>query len=186
MGAAANLRIPPRGIDGTRQTVNSGLSSMQAAWNLRSAYNVAALNCRAAQHAPILSGYADFLKSHSRTLSSINKALDREFKEKYGSNYIREREAFQTQVYNYFALPPVLPAFCDAAVAVGQDLRTVSSSQLKTDAPQQLARLEAVYQDFFNRYEQYRIDLAAWEALYGSQYGYGSRASAGLGQGSPQ
>ena len=166
MGAAPNLTIPPRGVDGSRLTINSGLSAKQAAWNLRSAYNVAALNCQDMEHAAIVANYGDFLKSHSRVLSSINSDLDKEYKRLYGSRYIRERESFQTQVYNYFALPPVVPAFCDTALAVGQELRAVPAEELETYAFTALSKFESVYQDFFNAYDQYRRDLAAWEATY--------------------
>lgn len=173
MGATTNMVLPPRAADGTRLTVNSGLSRMQAVWSLRSAYNVAALNCQKPEHAAILTNYGDFLKANRRVLTSINRDLDKQYKQRYGSAYIRERESFQTQVYNYFALPPVIPAFCDAALSVGQELRTVPSSQLESYASTALAKLEGVFQDFFASYEQYRSDLAAWEARYGS----GSRPS---------
>lgn len=168
-GAPTNLTIPPTGIDGTRLTINSGLSPQQSVWTLRSAYNVAALNCMAVEHAPILANYGEFLKKNEKTLRGINSALDREFKSKYGSGYIAKREEYQTQVYNYFALPPVVPAFCDAALAVGQELRTVEPSQLETYAPTGLAKIETVYTEFFDKYDQYRRDLAQWNALYGSR-----------------
>lgn len=167
-GAAPNLTIPQRGADGIRRTVNSGLTGAQSVWNLRSAYNVAALNCRRSEHAQILAGYSDFLKTHSRTLSSINRSLDRQYKQQFGSSYIREREAYQTQVYNYFALPPVLPAFCDAALAVGRDMQTIGTGQLEGFAPAGLSRIEAAFLEFFDRYDRYRADLADWEARYGT------------------
>lgn len=168
MGAAPNLTIPPRGADGVRHTVNSGLSGAQSIWNLRSAYNVAALNCRRSEHAQILAGYSDFLKTHARTLASINQSLDRQYKEQFGSSYIRAREAYQTQVYNYFALPPVLPAFCDAALAVGRDMQAMGPGQLEGFAPIGLSRIEAAFLEFFDSYDRYRADLADWEAQYGS------------------
>lgn len=166
MGAAPNLTIPPLGIDGVRQTVNTGLTSTEAVWNLRSAYNVAALNCQNAQHAPILAGYSDFLNNHKRTLRSANKDLDKKYRADNGSSYIRARESYQTQVYNYFALPPVMPAFCDAAVVLAQDLQAVPPGELETFAPGLLGKIEAVYHDFFNGYDQYRADKVAWEAHY--------------------
>ncbi len=179
MGAAPNLMIPPRGLDGSRPTVNSGLSGEQALWNLRSAYNVAALNCQRSEHAAILANYSDFLKTHARTLSSVNRSLENQFKSMHGGSYIRVREAFQTKVYNYFALPPVMPAFCDATLSLSQELRGMSSRDLQALAPISLARLEAVYQDFFNRYDQYRVDLSEWEARYGRGGNYQARASFG-------
>ena len=44
--------------------------------------------------------------------------------------------------------------------------------ELNVFAQQALPRMEAVYEKFFSAYEQYRVDLAAWDARYG---GGGSR-----------
>ena len=53
-GAAYVMSIPRLGADGVRQTVNSGLSADERAWNFRAAWNVAALNCLAPEYQPIL------------------------------------------------------------------------------------------------------------------------------------
>ncbi|MCB2080439.1 MAG: hypothetical protein KDE55_22450, partial [Novosphingobium sp.] len=103
MGAAPNLTIPQIGPDGIRRTVNTGISHYQTVWNMRSAYNVAALNCQKPEHAAILNGYKQFLKDNSKALTKVNGELDKQFKSDYGSKYIRERETYNTQVYNYFA-----------------------------------------------------------------------------------
>lgn len=167
MGASANLVTPQALADGTRLTVNYNLSPEQATWNLRSAYNVAALNCMKPEHAPILANYGDFLKGNKKQLADVNKALDDKFKSRFGSDFIRQRETFQTQVYNYFALPPVVPALCDTALVVGQELRAVDPSHLQAYAPIGLAKLEQAYREFFDRYDRYKADLAAWNARYG-------------------
>ncbi|MCB2061610.1 MAG: hypothetical protein KDE21_13940 [Novosphingobium sp.] len=167
MGAAPNLVTPPVDASGVRHTVNVGLSNNQIVWNLRSAYNVAALNCQKPEHAGILEGYSTFLKSHSRELSSVNRELDRSFKSEHGSNYIRARESYQTQVYNYFAFPPTLPAFCDAVLAMSRREQAAEPSDLDAFAASSLPQIESVFGAFFNSYDQYRTDLAAWEARYG-------------------
>ncbi|MCP5404572.1 MAG: hypothetical protein H6917_19525 [Novosphingobium sp.] len=167
LGAAPNLVTPPVDVNGVRQTVNVGLTSNQRVWNLRSAYNVAALNCQKPEHAGILEGYTSFLKSHSRELTSVNRELDKAYKAQHGSNYIRVRESFQTQVYNYFAFPPTLPAFCDAVLAMSQREQLAQPSDLDAFAASSLPQLESVFGTFYNSYDQYRMDLAAWEARYG-------------------
>lgn len=168
LGASPNMVVPALAVDGSRRTVNTGISSAQALWNLRSAYNVAALNCIGPQYEPILSGYKDFLKRHGKTLTSTNKALDKEFKTRFGAKSVREREAYQTQVYNYFALPPVVPALCNAALGLAVELQAVPTGQLDGFAMTGLAKAEAPFKEFFNSYDQYRADLAAWEARYGA------------------
>ena len=171
MGAAPNLTIPPTGVDGTRLTINRALSVRQAVWNLRSAYNVAALNCTKPQYAPILTNYGDFLKKHEKALRSINSALDQDFKAQFGSGYIAKRENFQTQVYNYFALPAVIPALCDTTLAMGPELGAIAPGQLELYAPSSLAKLETVYLDFFDRYDLYRRDFVQWQIDYETKYG---------------
>ncbi len=170
-GAAPNLAIPPVGADGVRATINRGISGNQAIWNLRSAYNVAALNCSRPEHASLVDGYGSFLNIHKSSLSSANRALDSEFRSRHGSKYIREREGLQTQVYNYFALPPVLPSLCDTMLTVGKELQGLAPGQLETYAATGIPRLEALYLDFFDRYDKYRRDFAQWQIDYQAKYG---------------
>ncbi|MDQ4421850.1 hypothetical protein OOT33_15620 [Sphingobium sp. DEHP117] len=169
LGAAPNLAVPPLAPDGTRLTINYGVSGGQALWNLRSAYNVAALSCQKPVHQPIAAQYAAFLKSNKKLLATVYKDLDKQFKKEQGADYIRKREIFQTQVYNYFSLPPVLPALCDTMLALGPPLGTVPSKELEARSVLELARIEKLYLDFFNSYDQYRTALSAWEARYGAQ-----------------
>jgi hypothetical protein len=168
LGASPNMVVPALAVDGSRRTVNTGVSNAQMVWNLRSAYNVAALNCVGPQYEPILAGYKDFLKKHLKSLTAANKALDKEFKTRYGAKSVRERESYQTQVYNFFALPPVVPALCNAAMGLSVDLQAVPAGQLDGFAVTGLAKAEAPFKEFFNSYDQYRADLAAWESRYGA------------------
>lgn len=169
VGASTNLIVPPRDALGNRRTVNVGISSAQTLWNLRSAYNVAALNCMRPEHAQIVVNYRAFLKAQAKGLAAANKAVDSEFKAKHGARFIPPREAYMTQVYNYFALPPTLPAFCDAALAMSNEGMTLASKDLDSFAMRNLPTLEKVFLDFYNSYDQYRSDLAAWQARYAPQ-----------------
>jgi hypothetical protein len=169
LGASPNMVIPARTVDGTRRTVNSEVSAAQALWNLRSAYNVAALNCTGTEGAPILAGYTEFQKKYAKSLAATNKSLDKEYKTRFGAKAIRERESYQTQVYNFFALPPVVPSLCQAAMELTTALQTVPAAQLEGFATTTgLARAEAPFRAFFDSYEQYQADLLAWESQYGA------------------
>lgn len=156
------------GPDGVRQTVNANLSSAQTTWNLRSALNVAALNCLKPQHAGILPAYKAFLNTHARKLSSTNVALQGEFRKRYGATYRDVQDSYMTQVYNYFALPPVLNSFCDTALTVATEVPATAGADLDLFASGAMQRLEGVYENFFRAYEQYRVNLNAWDAQYGS------------------
>jgi len=165
-GAVALMAIPSVGMDGVRQTVNTNISKDQQLWNLRSGLNVAALNCLKPQHVALVGNYRELLKKHSRELASTNRALQSEFRKRYGAKYHNDQDAYMTRVYNYFALPPALPKFCDEALSVSNDLRAVPTGKLGEFAATALPRLEAVFENFFRAYEQYRTDVAAWDARY--------------------
>ena len=166
VGAPPNLTVPPANAFGIRQTINTGISPAQTVWNLRSAYNVAALNCLKPQHAPILEGYKNFLKANAKRLTAVNREMDQEFRAKNGPGFVRAREAYMTQVYNYYALPPTLPAFCDAVLALSLESASIPPGGLDAYAPAALAKLDAVFLQFYDSYEQYRADLAAWRQRY--------------------
>jgi hypothetical protein len=166
IGAPANMAIPSLGPDGVRSTVNAHLSATQTLWNFRSAYNVAALNCLRPEHGEIVVGYRAFLKKHAKGLQAANRGVDSEFKAKHGASFIRPREAYMTQVYNYFANPVTLRAFCDASLAMSREAQLVAPAQLSTFSATELPKIEQVFEAFFRAYEQYRIDAANWDARY--------------------
>lgn len=166
LGAAAGFVVPVVGVDGTRKTINSGISPAQTVWNLRSAYNVAALNCQKPQHVDILIGYKKFIVSHKTGLASANRSVDSEFKKRYGTSYIRPREAYMTQVYNYYAFPPTITNFCDAATLMARESLTVKPADLAAFAKRNLAQFDTVFVGFYGAYEQYQSDATAWDAHY--------------------
>ncbi len=169
MGAPLEMKVPPVAEDGQRHTVNYGISTSQTIWNLRSGYNVAALNCIEPQFAPILDGYKRFLKTYDKSLDKASKEIDRSFLTQHkGRAAIVARETYQTQVYNFFSLPPVDAGFCKAAMELSAELVTVEPGQFETYSYQGLAKLEAPFKEFFTAYEQYRADLAAWQSRYGA------------------
>lgn len=166
LGAAPSTLIPPLGPDGIRQTINLGITPNQTVWNLRSAYNVAALNCQKSEHGEILVGYKLFLKRHRIGLARANAGVSADFRRRSGAGFLRLREAYLTKVYNYYAFPPTLAGFCDAAVAMAIESKTVKPAGLTAFAARSLAALDKVFDSFFTGFDQYRADAAAWDAKY--------------------
>ncbi|ABC62462.1 hypothetical protein ELI_01850 [Erythrobacter litoralis HTCC2594] len=168
LGASSMMSVPQIGIDGQRQTVNAGLSSAQTTWNVRSALNVAALNCLEPRFSVILPNYVQFLDNFERPLRSANNTVTAEFRDRYGARDFRaEQDTYMTQVYNYFALPPALDNFCAAALEVSNESLAVAPADLDSFSARALPRLEGVFEDFYRSYEQYQADLASWTATYG-------------------
>ncbi len=165
--AAPNTKVPALGADGLYESVNRKITPAQITWNLRSGYNVAALNCLQPKHAEIVVNYRAFLKAHTRTLRAVNTKVDAEWRARYGVGFIKPREKYMTEVYNHFAIPPTLPAFCDAVLAMSKEAKLVKSVNLSNFASRSLPSIEIVFDDFFKRFDQYRADMATWEAKWG-------------------
>lgn len=170
--AQDNLAIPGKNELGVRQTVNTGLSTEQATWNLRSAYNVAALNCNGPEDAQIAERYGDFLKAHAHELTAVNQKVDTQFREKFGrGEYKAARDQYMTQVYNYFSLPPALPRFCAAARETSVALAAAPKGKLDEVAQSELPKLELVFLGYFDEYEAFQTEVTAWDAKYLATYG---------------
>ncbi|MBO0749827.1 MAG: hypothetical protein J2O44_05290 [Porphyrobacter sp.] len=174
VGSTYVMAIPPAGPDGVRQTVNTGLDENETIWNLRSAWNVAALNCLGDPYKPILDGYSMFLKKNAKKLTAVNAAIDKKYRISAGSVAAGRaaREAHMTQVYNYFATPAAIGEMCPVALAVSNEWLQAQPKDVAEFARAALPRFEAVYLAFFDAYDRYRADSAAWDAKYGAQYGY--------------
>ncbi|MCB5426298.1 hypothetical protein H0274_13600 [Altererythrobacter sp. CC-YST694] len=181
-GAAADMTIPVLGVDGVRQTVNAHLDPLETVWNFRSALNVAALNCLDPQYQPILDNYKTLLTKQGKRLSKVNADLDKQYRKEFGAGAkaTRAREAYMTQVYNYFALPPARQYFCDAALQVSQDALATPPADIDAFAQVSLPRIEAAFEQFFQEMEKYRIAVADWDNKYGAVYGSAAGGAAYL------
>jgi hypothetical protein len=170
-GATTTMAIPQVGADGIRMTVNAHLNPLEAVWNFRSGWNVAALNCLEPRYQPILDGYKAFLNNHARRLTAVNRALDLQYRRDFGSAAISRRESFNTQVYNYFALPPARNYFCEAALKVSTQMLAAPPGDIDAFALTSLPVLEGAFEQFFSDYERFKLAVADWDAQYGAQYG---------------
>ena len=165
--APTTLHVPPVGAGGLFDSVDRNISPAQTVWNLRSAWNVAALSCGGQQRDEITAGYLAFLKKHRRGLALANRTADSEYRKRFGAHAIREREAQLTRVYNHFAMPALQEEFCNAVAAVGRDSATLKLADLTVFAARYLPTIEAGFDDFWHRYVKYQADLADWNAHYG-------------------
>lgn len=167
-GAAVTMKIPPFGADGVRITPNRNLSREEYIWHLRSGINVAALNCQGPVWGEIAQNYNRFLQVHKSRLAQTNKAVDAEFVKRFpGQNALRVRDTRTTDLYNYFALPPVRAEFCDKSLQKSRELLTIPSNTLPEYSFGALNDLDAVFINFYNAFVQYERDLADWNARYG-------------------
>jgi len=166
-GAALSMTIPPLGVDGVRVTPNRFLTPDENIWHLRSAINVAALNCQGPVWDQIAVEYNRFIITHKTRLSQVGKAIDRVYVSRFpGQNGLRVRDTKMTDLYNYFALPPVKTEFCDAALRRVTEGNAVPSATLTDFSLGALAELDGVFIRFFDAYVKYERDLADWNMRF--------------------
>lgn len=167
------MDIPRANPLGQRDTINVGISDDEKVWHFRSAWNVAALNCLDPMYQPILDGYSSYIKDHGRALKSVNDRIDAVYRKNEGERRaaIMARETQMTMVYNYFALPPARADFCRTTLGIAQQYLALGEVDPIAFALTNFATLEQPFERFFQAYEQYERDSAAWDARYGERYG---------------
>jgi hypothetical protein len=161
------MAIPPLGADGIRITPNRFLSSDENIWHFRSAVNVAALNCQGPVWGQIATEYNKFIVVHKKRLGQASKKVDREYVARFpGQNGLRVRDTKMTDLYNYFALPPVKAEYCDTALRRVVEVNLTPSATLPDYSIGALAEVDGIFIRFFNAYVQYERDLADWNMRY--------------------
>ncbi len=166
-GAAVSMTIPPIGLDGVRVTPNRGLSRDEQIWHFRSALNVAALNCQGPVWGQIANEYNKFIVIHKVLLSKTSKAVDREYVKRYPKqNGLRIRDTKLTDLYNYFALPPVRAQYCDMSLRKLTEANQVPKEALAEYAMGGLTDIDTLFVNFYDAYVKYQGDLADWNMKY--------------------
>ncbi len=146
-------------------TPNIDLSPEQALWQLRIGLNVAALNCRGPNDQILIDNYTRFLGNNRSAIAAAERWVIRDQGRKTGTNGISARDTLSTRLYNYFAQPPVLATFCPTAEAEAALAASEPSASILTFAATHLALLDQPFANFYAAYDQYRADLARWQAL---------------------
>lgn len=172
-GASYVMKIPPLGPDGIRMTVNSNLNDDRLVWHLRSAWNVAALNCLAPEYEPILQGYRTFLADNARTLKSVNDRIEKTYLDRFRvrRDAVVARDGETTKVYNFFANPAARSEFCLAALDVANRYVAADKILPLAFAKENFQTLLLPLEAFFNEYETYQRAAAEWDEKYGERYG---------------
>ena len=166
-GAASSTTLPAFGIDGVRITPNRGLSREETVWHFRAALNVAALNCQGPVWGAIAQNYNKYLVLHKARLNSVNLAVDNEYRKRFpGQNALRVRDTRMTDLYNYFAFPPVRREYCDAALQKSNEVIGLPLTALPEYSIGGLADLDGIFLKFYDSYAQYQRDIADWNLRY--------------------
>jgi hypothetical protein len=169
-GAASSTKLPAYGADGVRVTPNRNLSREEAIWNFRAAINVAALNCQGPVWGVTAQNYNQMLVAHKTRLAQANTAVDNEYRKRFpGQNALRVRDTRSTELYNYFAFPPVREEYCNTSLRKVQESLAVPATAFPEYAIGALGDIDSIYLRFYDAYAQYERDIAAWNLKYGVQ-----------------
>lgn len=165
-GIPAGLAVPAQGADGEYLTLNHGIAPADAVWHVRAALNVAALGCRGEQEKAIIAAYNAMLRTHKAALAGAFKTIQTRYRAEDAHGWQDRQDSQMTRVYNFFAQPAAQQRFCEIAAAVLTEAKTVPPGRLTPFAIAALPRLEAPFTDVYRAYDQYRRELAAWQARY--------------------
>jgi hypothetical protein len=172
-GAHYVMAVPAKGPDGRRITINSNLSNDQLVWNLRSAWNVAALNCLSPEYQPILDSYRAFLTKNAKSLKAVNDRIEKSYTSRFEvkRDAIIARDNFTTQVYNFFAEPAARAGFCRAALDMANRASVTPPTNPLVFAQGNFDGLLVPFDQFFDEYEAYQRASAEWDAKWGTLFG---------------
>ncbi|WP_300598204.1 hypothetical protein [Erythrobacter sp.] len=167
------MQIPPKNALGQRMTVNRNLSQDERVWHFRSAWNVAALNCRDEVYRPILEGYRAYIVDNARTLRRLNDRVEEEYREREVSarDALLAREDHMTKVYNFFALPSARGDFCRVMLDISNRSLASPPEDPVDFALANFPLLEVPFDRFFMAYEGYQVAAAQWDERYGQYHG---------------
>jgi hypothetical protein len=166
-GAALSTQIPPMGPDGIMATPNRNLTLDESVWHFRAAMNVAALNCIGPAWSAIAPNYNKMLETQKAGLAKNNLSVDALYRKRHaGVAGLRVRDTTMTELFNYFALPPVREEFCTASLALSQQAAETPPEQFAEFATKGLASVDALFVSFFNAFNAYQDQLKDWNSKY--------------------
>ncbi len=163
----AGFMTPPRAADGSYITVNRSLTSAETVWHVRAALNVAALGCRGPQEAGTIAAYNALLSNQKTALAAAYKAVQAEHKARWGKTWQTDHDRRMTRVYNFFSQTQAHDAFCAAASNALAQATTIAPGAMASFAAATLPQLESPFTGFYQAWDGYRVELAAWESRYG-------------------
>lgn len=161
-GAALGLATPAALADGSYATPNRELSSAATVWHVRSALNVAALQCNVAD-TTIVSQYNAVLKAHAKAFAASHRTLEGQYRST-GRDWQDRFDDSMTRLYNFFAQPPVQKEFCAVAVPMIAQAAMLPAGGFEGFAASALPQLDAPFIAFYRAYDSYRVELASWKA----------------------
>jgi hypothetical protein len=157
-GGYLGLEVPAKRVDGRYITPNIDMTPAAAVWHLRGALNVAALVCDTG-NGPVVTAYNSWIRSRGPVLDGYVKQYLREWEQTGWADWQAAYDNQQTRLYNFYSQQPMRDRFCVVARGEAAAIGAVADPALPDHARAALARMDAVFIDFFRAYER-------WEEYY--------------------
>ena len=145
---AADIGGPPM------RSMTESEAAAHAVWSLRSALNVAALQCQFSPFLATVRTYNDLLKQHDKEFSGAYKAMEKHFLRHDGSIGRRNFDSFTTRLYNSFSALDAQIGFCEASGTVGRAALAVRPGDIQRFAGDAVRRVRAAMVPVTDPYRQ--------------------------------
>lgn len=159
-GSYPGMPIPQRLADGSYDTPNRVLTPAAAVWHFRAGLNVAALACRGANEAVLAGRYNTMLTRQRAALQNAEATLSGEYRRGGGAAWRGRYDHAMTVLYNFFSQGFVHDSFCATASRILADGESVTPAAFPAFAAARLPELDAVFTDFYTRYDRWRAGAA--------------------------
>ncbi len=110
-------------------------------WNLRSALNVAALNCQFWPYAMSVDNYNGILLHHADELAGAYENLQAYFRRTRGNEWQSAMDEYTTSMYQSYVLIGAQRSFCHSAALAARDALSRPKGQLHVTAENRLRQL---------------------------------------------
>lgn len=110
-------------------------------WNLRSALNVAALNCQYWPTVDSVDNYNDLLLHHTAELAEAYEGLKGYFRRTQGNQWQSRMDEHTTSMYQSYVLVGAQRSFCHAAAETARDALSRPKGQLHVTAETRMRQM---------------------------------------------
>ncbi|MEG3177921.1 hypothetical protein U1872_16895 [Sphingomonas sp. RB3P16] len=160
-GSYAGMPIPARLADGSYETPNRAVTPAATTWHFRAGLNVAALACRGPDDAVLVARYNAILERQRSVLRDAEAQLSGEYRSNGGAAWRERYDHSMTVLYNFFSQGFAHDAFCATAARILAESETIAPAAFPAFAAARLPALDAVFTDFYARYDTWRATLRA-------------------------
>jgi hypothetical protein len=137
---AATLAVPALG-----QSMTAAEKRAEAAWKLRAALNVAALQCQYNPSLKAVDNYNSFVKLHKNELDAARSTMESNYRRRFGKGWAGAFDRYNTKNYNSWSATDIQVAFCTKMGDVGSKVLAMETGAVAAYAETAVPEIRALY-----------------------------------------